>query len=152
MVELRIELVLPNTIASEPRLPEISAEVIDLRTIRPLDMATIVASVKKGVDMFDCVLPTRSGRNGQAFINGGTINIKNSQYILDNSPLDSKCNCYTCVNYSRAYLNHLIRSKEILGAVLMTWHNITYYQDLMKKLRNHIKNGTLYDYKDEDLI
>ncbi|WHA05003.1 tRNA guanosine(34) transglycosylase Tgt [Candidatus Bandiella numerosa] len=136
-----LEFTIPNITADKPRYL--------MGVGKPID---IVASVKKGVDMFDCVLPTRSGRNGQAFINGGTINIKNSQYILDNSPLDSKCNCYTCVNYSRAYLNHLIRSKEILGAVLMTWHNITYYQDLMKKLRNHIKNGTLYDYKDEDLI
>ncbi len=136
-----LEFTIPNITADKPRYL--------MGVGKPID---IVASVKKGVDMFDCVLPTRSGRNGQAFINGGTINIKNSQYILDNSPLDSKCNCYTCVNYSRAYLNHLIRSKEILGAVLMTWHNITYYQDLMKKLRSHIKNGTLYDYKDEDLI
>jgi queuine tRNA-ribosyltransferase len=136
-----LEFTIPNITADKPRYL--------MGVGKPID---IVASVKKGVDMFDCVLPTRSGRNGQAFINGGTINIKNSQYILDNSPLDSKCNCYTCVNYSRAYLNHLIKSKEILGAVLMTWHNITYYQDLMKKLRNHIKNGTLYDYKDEDLI
>jgi len=136
-----LEFTIPNITADKPRYL--------MGVGKPID---IVASVKKGVDMFDCVLPTRSGRNGQAFINGGTINIKNSQYILDNSPLDPKCNCYTCVNYSRAYLNHLIRSKEILGAVLMTWHNITYYQNLMKKLRNHIKNGTLYDYKDEDLI
>ena len=116
---------------------------------KPID---IIASVKKGVDMFDCVLPTRSGRNGQAFITGGTLNIKNSQYISDDSPLDKNCTCYTCKNYSRAYLNHLIRSNEILGAILMTWHNITYYQNLMKKLRVLIKNGTLYQYKNEELI
>lgn len=116
---------------------------------KPID---IVASVKKGIDMFDCVLPTRSGRNGQAFITGGTLNIKNSQYISDDSPLDKNCNCYTCKNYSKAYLNHLIRSNEILGSVLMTWHNITYYQNLMKKLRKLIQDGTLYQHKNEELI
>ena len=116
---------------------------------KPID---IVASVKKGIDMFDCVLPTRSGRNGQAFITGGTLNIKNNKYISDNSPLDKNCNCYTCKNYSKAYLNHLIRSKEILGSVLMTWHNISYYQNLMRKLRKLINNGTLYEYKNEELI
>jgi queuine tRNA-ribosyltransferase len=81
-------------------------------------------------------------------INNHTVAIT----AVDDSPLDPKCSCYTCANYSKAYLNHLVRSKEILGAVLMTWHNITYYQDLMKKLRKLIKNGTLYDYKNEDLI
>ena len=136
-----LEFTVPNIPVDKPRYL--------MGVGKPID---IIASVKKGVDMFDCVLPTRSGRNGQAFVNGGTINIKNSQYIVDDSPLDPKCSCYTCANYSKAYLNHLVRSKEILGAVLMTWHNITYYQDLMKKLRKLIKNGTLYDYKNEDLI
>jgi queuine tRNA-ribosyltransferase len=136
-----LEFTIPNIPVDKPRYL--------MGVGKPID---IVASVKNGVDMFDCVLPTRSGRNGQAFVNGGTINIKNSQYIIDDSPLDIKCSCYTCTNYSKAYLNHLVRSKEILGAVLITWHNIAYYQDLMKKLRKLIKNGTLYDYKNEDLI
>ncbi|WPX96692.1 tRNA guanosine(34) transglycosylase Tgt [Candidatus Bandiella euplotis] len=115
---------------------------------KPID---IIASVKRGVDMFDCVLPTRSGRNGQAFVSGGVINIRNQKYILDGSPLDELCNCYTCNNFSKAYLNHLIKSNEILGAVLMTWHNIAYYQNLMKQLRTLIEKGTLYSYTDEEL-
>ena len=98
----------------------------------------IIGAVQRGVDMFDCVLPTRSGRNGQAFVRGGTINIRNAQYAEDNKPLDEKCNCYTCINHHRAYLHHLVKSKEILGAILMTWHNIQYYQDLMLELRNKI--------------
>jgi queuine tRNA-ribosyltransferase len=116
---------------------------------KPID---IIASVKKGIDMFDCVLPTRSGRNGQAFIKGGVINIRNQQYILDNSPLDEHCNCYTCKNFSRGYLNHLIRSSEILGAMLMTWHNIAYYQNLMQRLRRLIEEGTLYNFSNEEII
>src|SRR2546430_8439607 len=83
----------------------------------------IIGAVERGVDMFDCVLPTRSGRNGQAFVRSGTINIKNSAYSEDKRPLDELCNCYTCKNYSRSYLHHLVKAKEILGAMLMTMHN-----------------------------
>lgn len=99
----------------------------------------IVGAVKRGVDMFDCVIPTRSGRNGQAFVRGGTINIRNAKYAKDNLPLDPECECYTCQNFSRAYLHHLVRSNEILGAMLMTWHNLQYYQDLTKKIRHCIE-------------
>ena len=116
---------------------------------KPID---IIASVKRGVDMFDCVLPTRSGRTGQAFISGGTINIKNQQYTLDDSPVDKKCNCYTCKNFSRGYLNHLIKSNEILGAMLLTWHNIAYYQNLMQKLRKLIEEENIHDFTDRELI
>jgi len=103
----------------------------------------IVGAVKRGIDMFDCVIPTRSGRNGQAFTRSGTINIRNAQYGEDIDPLDGECDCYTCKNFHRAYLHHLIKSKEILGAVLMTWHNIHYYQDLMKDLREKIGKGLI---------
>lgn len=99
----------------------------------------IVGAVARGVDMFDCVLPTRSGRNGQAFVRGGVINIRNSSYADDASPLDKECGCYACKNYSKAYLHHLVKAKEILGAMLMSLHNITYYQDLMVKIRLDIK-------------
>ena len=116
---------------------------------KPID---IIASVKKGIDMFDCVLPTRSGRTGQAFISGGTINIKNQQYILDDYSLDENCKCYTCKNFSRGYLNHLIKSNEILGAMLLTWHNIAYYQSLMQKLRKLIEEGIIYNFTNEELI
>ncbi|CAG7594384.1 MAG: tRNA guanosine(34) transglycosylase Tgt [Candidatus Midichloria sp.] len=98
----------------------------------------IVGAVERGVDMFDCVIPTRSGRNGQAFVRNGTINIRNAQYSEDIRPLDSECSCYTCSNFHRAYLHHLVRAKEILGSILMTWHNIHYYQDLMRELREKI--------------
>lgn len=103
----------------------------------------IVGSVMRGIDMFDCVLPTRSGRNGQAFTRNGAINIKNSKYKLDDNPLDDKCNCYTCRNHSRAYLHHLIKAGEILGAMLLTNHNIHYYQDLMKSIRLAIETENM---------
>lgn len=99
----------------------------------------IIGAVMRGIDMFDCVLPTRSGRNGQAFVRGGTLNIRNAQYTSDAQPIDQKCQCYTCKNYTRAYLHHLVKAKEILGAILMTWHNLHYYQDLMRDLRKAIE-------------
>ncbi|WP_339052147.1 tRNA guanosine(34) transglycosylase Tgt [Candidatus Lariskella endosymbiont of Epinotia ramella] len=104
----------------------------------------IIGAVERGVDMFDCVIPTRSGRNGQAFVWDGVINIKNAKYSDDQEPLDSSCKCYTCLNFSRAYLNHLVKSKEILGSMLMTWHNIFYYQELMNIIRLAIQKD-LFD-------
>ena len=101
----------------------------------------IVGAVLRGVDMFDCVIPTRSGRNGQAFLQNGTINLKNAQYRFDGSPIDKTCNCYCCSNYSRGYLSHLIRANEILGSMLLTWHNLYFYIGLMKKIRELIKKG-----------
>lgn len=105
----------------------------------------IVGAVARGIDMFDCVLPTRSGRNGQAFVRGGTINIRNSKYIRDDKPLDEKCSCPACTKFSRSYLSHLVRSREILGAMLLTWHNIQYYQDLMSDIRESIKVNNFKD-------
>ena len=107
---------------------------------RPED---IVAAVAAGVDMFDCVLPTRSGRNGQAFTARGKVNIRNARHADDPAPLDPSCSCPTCRGYSRAYLHHLVRSGEILGAVAMTRHNLHRYQDLMRGLRDAIRAGTL---------
>lgn len=95
----------------------------------------ITGAVNRGVDMFDCVIPTRSGRNGQAYTRMGVINIRNAQYTDDPLPIDDKCSCPACKNYSRAYIQHLVKSGEILGAMLMTWHNLQYYQDIMKGLR-----------------
>jgi queuine tRNA-ribosyltransferase len=103
----------------------------------------IIGAVMRGIDMFDCVIPTRSGRNGQAFTSQGIINIRNKQFMRDNTPLDPECNCYTCANYSKAYLSHLIRAKEILGAMLMTQHNLHYYQNLMADIRQAIKDKKL---------
>lgn len=101
----------------------------------------IIGAVARGIDMFDCVIPTRSGRNGQAFTSQGTINIRNAEHAESLEPLDPECECYTCANYSRAYLNHLVKSNEILGSQLMTHHNLAYYQTLMKGLREKIKAG-----------
>lgn len=100
----------------------------------------IIGAVERGVDMFDCVIPTRSGRNGQAFVSSGTINIRNARYANDPSPLEPGCGCPACTLHSRAYLHHLVRSNEILGAMLMTWHNLHFYQDLMSRIRNEIEN------------
>ena len=103
----------------------------------------IIGAVERGVDMFDCVLPTRSGRTGQAHTRMGEINLRNARHIKDDRPLDILCSCYTCVNYSRAYLNHLEKANEILGSVLLSIHNISYYQELMKGIRRAISNNDL---------
>jgi len=106
----------------------------------------IVGAVERGIDMFDCVLPSRSGRTGQAFTRRGTINMKNSRHIDDPRPIDSCCSCSACKSYSRAYIAHLIRSGEILGPMLMTEHNLTYYQDLMRNLREAIAGKSLANF------
>jgi queuine tRNA-ribosyltransferase len=105
--------------------------------------ADLVGGVLRGIDLFDCVLPTRSGRTNQAFTSKGTLNLRNARHKEDPSPLDSNCSCPACTNYSRAYLHHLAMAKEILGAVLLTWHNLHYYQDLMVDLKNAIIKGSL---------
>ncbi len=101
----------------------------------------IVGAVLRGVDMFDCVIPTRSGRTAQAFTRNGTMNIRNAKFHDDAKPLDDKCGCYACVNHSRAYLHHLTKANEILAAMLTTEHNIFYYQDLMKDIRAAIEEN-----------
>jgi queuine tRNA-ribosyltransferase len=101
----------------------------------------IVEAVRRGIDMFDCVLPTRSGRTGQAFTADGPINIRNARFAEDQEPLDPGCGCPTCGTYSRAYVHHLVRSGEILGAMLMTEHNLSFYQRLMQGLRDAIGEG-----------
>ena len=105
--------------------------------------ADLVGAVLRGVDMFDCVIPTRSGRNGQAFTWFGTSNLRNAAYADDEAPLDSHCACPACRQFSRAYLHHLVKSKEILASVLLTWHNLTFYQDLMGILRQAILDGRI---------
>jgi queuine tRNA-ribosyltransferase len=101
----------------------------------------IVGAVERGIDMFDCVLPTRSGRNGQAFTWDGPLNIRNAKFAEDDAPLDDACACPACTGSSRAYLHHLVRSKEILGAMMMTEHNIHFYQTLMQRIRDAIAGG-----------
>ena len=102
---------------------------------KPIDL---VAGVKRGVDMFDCVLPTRSGRTGQAFTRNGQVNIRNARHSTDPRPLDELCTCPACNGFSRGYLHHLVKSGEILGAMLLPWHNLHYYQELMDGLRQAI--------------
>jgi queuine tRNA-ribosyltransferase len=108
--------------------------------------ADIVGAVARGIDMFDCVLPTRSGRTAQAFTRTGTINLRNARHADDKAPLDTECACPACTSYSRAYLHHLCRCGEILASMLLTWHNLRYYQDLMAGLRAAIAAGTLADF------
>lgn len=103
----------------------------------------IIEAVRLGVDMFDCVLPTRNARNGHLFTSEGVVRIRNSAYRSDVSPLDPRCECYTCQNYTRAYLHHLFRSREILSARLNTLHNLHFYQNLMRGLRLAIEQGKL---------
>ena len=101
----------------------------------------LVGAVERGVDMFDCVLPSRSGRNGQAFTWNGPVNIRNARHAEDLGPLDERCACYACSNYSRAYLHHLVKAGEMLGAMLMTEHNLWFYQRLMEAMREAISGG-----------
>ena len=101
----------------------------------------IVGAVERGIDMFDCVLPTRSGRNGQAFTWAGPLNIRNARFAEDQGPLDPRCTCPVCATWSRAYLHHLVKSGEMLGAMLMTQHNIHFYQALMQGIRDAIADG-----------
>ena len=105
------------------------------------DPDDLVGAVERGVDMFDCVLPSRSGRNGQAFTWSGPMNLRNARFAEDTDPLDNRCTCDTCNTYSRAYLHHLVKSQEILGAMLMTEHNIAFYQQLMQAMRDAIGEG-----------
>jgi queuine tRNA-ribosyltransferase len=108
--------------------------------------ADIVHAVTNGIDMFDCVMPTRNARNGWLFTRAGTIRLRNTRYRDDIRPLDENCGCYTCAHFSRAYLHHLQRVNEMLGAHLNTVHNLHFYQQLMTDLRQAIDAGTLADY------
>jgi len=109
----------------------------------------LVEAVRRGIDMFDCVLPTRSGRTGQAFTADGPLNIRNARFGEDQKPLDPECPCPTCTKFERAYVHHLVRSGEILGAMLMTEHNLWFYQRLMQRLRDAITARRLDDFAAE---
>ncbi len=106
----------------------------------------LVGAVARGIDMFDCVMPTRSGRTGQAFTARGKVNMRNARHQDDPRPLDENCRCPACTRFSRAYLHHLQRSEEMLGPILLTWHNLTYYQDLMAGMRQAIAAGGFADF------
>jgi len=102
----------------------------------------IVGAVARGIDMMDCVLPSRSGRTGQVFTRRGVVNIKNARHQDDPRPLDEACACPACRGYSRAYLHHVFRAQEIISSMLLTWHNLHYYQELMQGIREAIAAGT----------
>lgn len=115
--------------------------------------ADLVDAVCRGIDMCDCVMPTRNARNGYLFTSAGVLKLRNSRYRSDLDPVDKNCDCYTCKNFSRAYLHHLDKCGEMLGAQLCTVHNLHYYQHLMAELRAHIEKGTLpafvADFRDQ---
>ena len=136
------EAMLATLDATCPLLPEARPRYL-MGVGKPGDL---VAAVARGIDMFDCVLPTRSGRTGQAFTRRGPVNLKNARHADDPRPLDETASCPAARDYSRAYLHHLVRSGEILGAVLLTWNNLWYYQDLMRHLRAAIERRRLADF------
>jgi len=106
----------------------------------------IVGAVQRGVDMMDCVLPSRSGRTGQAWTSRGQINLRNARHKDDPRPLDEICSCPACTGYSRAYLHHVVKADEIIASMLLTWHNLHYYQVLMQGLRDAISGGALQQF------
>jgi queuine tRNA-ribosyltransferase len=128
-----------------PKIPEDKPRYL-MGVGKPEDL---VESVRRGIDMFDCVMPTRNARNGHLFVTEGVIKIRNAKHRNDTSPLDENCDCYTCKNYSRSYLHHLDKCNEILGARLNTIHNLRYYQRVMQGLRDAIDAGTLDEFVQE---
>jgi queuine tRNA-ribosyltransferase len=137
------EAMLQTLDATAPLLPEVRPRYL-MGVGKPID---IVESVARGVDMFDCVLPTRSGRHGQAWTDAGPLNITNARYTEDLTPLDESLDCPASRDYSKAYLHHLFKTGELLGQVLLSWHNVAYYQMLMARLRAAIAAGRLEDFR-----
>ncbi len=111
----------------------------------------LLECIERGIDLFDCVLPTRNGRNGMLFTKNGIVAVKNAIYKNDFTPPDGSCACYVCQNFSRAYIRHLFQSKEILGLQLATIHNLYFYQWLMREARKAIGQGVFHQWKDEQL-
>ncbi len=124
--------------ATVPHLPDAQPRYL-MGVGTPLDL---IRSVARGVDMFDCVMPTRSGRTAKGFTRRGEVNIRNARHALDPRPLDENCRCTACTRFSRAYLHHLFKAEEMLAGMLLTAHNVTFYQDLMAALREAIASGT----------
>lgn len=133
--------------AVEPQLPADRPRYL-MGVGRPEDL---IASVARGIDLFDCVMPTRHARNGHLFTRTGVLNIRNAVHAADTGPIDPQCACYTCRNYSRAYLRHLDRCKEILGARLNTVHNLFFYLDLMRRMREALDAGEFADFARREL-
>ena len=138
---------LDNLAATAPLLPRDKPRYL-MGVGTPEDL---VEGVYHGIDMFDCVMPTRSARNGLLFTNGEKVVIKNARYREDAAPIDSECDCYTCRNYSRAYLRHLYVAGEILAMVLNTIHNLRHYLHLMERIRDAIREGRYVEFRDRFL-
>ena len=134
--------------ATVPALPEDRPRYL-MGVGKPADL---VGAVRRGIDMFDCVLPTRSGRTGQAFTREGALNLRNARHAEDPAPLDAQCRCPACTGFSRAYLHHLTKAGEILASMLLTAHNLTYYGDLMQGLREAIAAGRLGEFAAAGLL
>jgi queuine tRNA-ribosyltransferase len=113
--------------------------------------ANLLESIERGIDLFDCVLPTRNGRNSMFFTRSGTVNITNAQYKQDPVPVDPECGCYACTHFTRAYLRHLFQAREMLGPRLATIHNLHFYLELMQSARNAIRQGIFGEWKRERL-
>jgi queuine tRNA-ribosyltransferase len=128
--------------ATVPHLPRVKPRYL-MGVGKPDD---ILGAVLRGIDMFDCVLPTRSGRNGQAFTWNGPLNLRNARHADDQAPLDRSCTCPACRSYSRAYLHHVVKAGEIIAAMLLTWHNLTFFQDLMLGMREAISSHALPEF------
>jgi queuine tRNA-ribosyltransferase len=133
--------------ALEPQLPANGPRYL-MGVGTPTD---IVQAVARGIDMFDCVMPTRNARNGHLFTTQGVVKVRNAGHQADTSPLDPNCSCYTCCNYSRAYLRHLDRCNEILGARLNTIHNLHYYLTLMARIRAALESGRFAGFRQQFL-
>lgn len=136
------ELMFDTISLTTPHLPTDAPRYL-MGVGRPSD---IVGAVLRGIDMFDCVMPSRSGRTAQAFTSTGILNMRNACHIDADIPLDEKCSCPACTNYSRAYIHHLFRAGEVLAGMLLTWHNLAYYQDLMKRIRKAISENCFEEF------
>ena len=113
------------------------------------DPIDLIENVIRGIDIFDCVSPTRLARHGHAYTRYGKINLKNNKFKEDFTPIEEGCNCYTCKNYTKAYVKHLINAEESFGARLLSIHNLAFLMNLMKDIRENIKTSTLYEFRDE---
>ncbi len=136
------ELMLATLEATTPHMPKDRPRYL-MGVGKPSDL---VGAVARGIDMFDCVMPTRSGRNAQGFTDHGPINLRNAKFADDPEPIDPSCTCLACQNYAKAYLHHLFRAGEMLGPILLTHHNLAYYQALMARMRGHIEQGKFAEF------
>jgi queuine tRNA-ribosyltransferase len=132
---------------TEPFLPKNKPRYL-MGVGRPSD---ILGAIELGIDMFDCVIPTRMGRNARAFTHYGEINMRNAKHKMDSNPLDKDCDCYCCANYSRAYLHHMFKVDEMLGAILLTTHNLYFYHSMIKGARIAIEQNRFSAYKKDFL-